>query len=200
MLTTCVIVLSEETADGFLGCGYVKFEGFIAPRGNKDGWFRKRNLDLRESRLVFFTPLEFVEILEFQERGECLHFSCRICYESAEEIYLAEQRLELLFGSWWWSVQDCSGLVLVYLNASMMDKEAQKVASRHTECAFSRVHLEMMSAHTKESLPKIIKVRSAALGFYYHIIDIDFNGRANQIVKDGVHGTLICGTSVFKAE
>ena len=82
----------------------------------------------------------------------------------------------------------------------MMDKKAQKVTGRHTEGAFSRIHLEMMSAHTKEGLPKIIKMCSAALGFYYYIIDIYFNGRANQIVKDDVHGTLICGTSVFKAE
>ncbi|KAM1746168.1 hypothetical protein ACFX11_012822 [Malus domestica] len=82
----------------------------------------------------------------------------------------------------------------------MVYKKTQEVTDRDTKSTLDGVHFEIMLAHIKESLLNIIQMHSAALRFDDHIIDIYFYDRTNQVMKDGIHNTLVCVTRIFKGE
>ena len=81
-----------------------------------------------------------------------------------------------------------------------MYEEAKEITGLREENALGGVHLEVMSAHPCEHLPEVFHVGCSRFGFDYHIVDVDFDQLAQDVVEDEVHGALVRCPRVLKAE
>uniref|UniRef100_A0A0A9ARW9 Uncharacterized protein n=1 Tax=Arundo donax TaxID=35708 RepID=A0A0A9ARW9_ARUDO len=81
-----------------------------------------------------------------------------------------------------------------------MNNEAYKLSSRYTKGTFGWIHLQAIPPGSLQHLSQIGYVPINTFGLYHHIININFNQSANQIMKYVIHGPLIGSTSIFETK
>src|ERR1044072_9046394 len=106
--------------------------------------------------LMFFFPLEFFLLLEFNQWRKDFSSATQVRYEPPQEITLAKQRLQLLLVTWRSCVKNGLGLVLIDLNALLVDHKAKKITCDNAKCTFKRIHFQTMFPHSFKGMSKVV--------------------------------------------
>ena len=97
-------------------------------------------------------------------------------------------------------MQDGHKLCGISLYSPLGDYKAKELTDAHSEGAFQRVQFHVVLYEEIECLLKMRDVIRVLLGFYQHIINIDFHCASEQRAEHLRHQPLIGSPNIFQAE
>ena len=116
-----------------------------------------------------------------------------ICQSSlyASEFFEISRRLHLLDGM---------NLLRIQMNSFGCNNKIKKFTTGYPQEGLGWTHLQLVSPHDVEHSLQVCEVIAFVAAFHDDVIDVSFYGLIYMLVKDRIHGALICHTNIFQAE
>jgi len=92
---------------------------------------------------------------------------------------------------------DGSDLLRIEMNSFRCNNKFKEFITGYPQEGLGWVHLQLMSSHDVEHSPQVREVIAFVAAFHGDVIDVAFYGLTYMLVKDRIHGTLICHTNVL---
>src|SRR6185503_5533579 len=92
------------------------------------------------------------------------------------------------------------GFIIFTASSLFRHQESQKLTGRYAKGTFLWVHFEPKLPSPLQDLTQIFQVSPSRCGLDHDIINVDLYQLADEIMKNVIHGTLICCTGIFQSK